>query len=332
MVSGGLADERALEDFERYLERFLHGHASGGPLAQQIAHHFGAEVRRGKRLRPRLVLAAAASLGAELEDALPACAAIELLHNYSLIHDDIEDGDRLRRGRETLWAKFGVAHGINAGDAVGALAYAALQETGRLDAAVTQAMLGDLARAHVRMCEGQALDLAAEGAAQVTPAEYLEMIEGKTAALFACAASLGARCASLARAHEAEVERCAEFGRLFGLGFQIRDDVLGIWGPRESTGKNSSGDIARRKHTYPIVWAASHDAEGAGRTVARVYAQGGAAITSADIEEVRAALERGGARAAAEAAASDYFARASAYAGASEALRRFVDDWSAPAA
>ena len=216
---------------------------------------------------------------------------------------------------------------------MGALAYAALAGSATaLGPTVAHAMLTDLATAHVQMCEGQALDLAAEGASQVTLAEYLAMIEGKTAALFACAASLGARCASLARAHEAEVERCAEIGRLFGLGFQIRDDELGIWAAREATGKTASGDIERRKHTYPIVWAAEHDRSGAGAIIARAYARVEPGVADADIKDIRNALERCGAREAAHDAAAGFFAKASEQARASEALQRFIQEWSAPGA
>ncbi|HEV2908368.1 MAG TPA: polyprenyl synthetase family protein, partial [Candidatus Eremiobacteraceae bacterium] len=253
-------EEEALDAFELYLKNFLAAQAHGNPLAAQIEHHFGGpDARRGKRLRPRLVLAAASALGADLEDALPACAAIELLHNYSLIHDDIEDGDRLRHGRPTVWSAFGLGHGVNCGDAVGALAYHALEPVADLlGTDIAYAMTASLARAHVAMCRGQALDLAAEGDGAATIASYVEMIEGKTAALFACSARLGALCA---RASNDEATKCAEVGRRFGLFFQINDDVAGIWGEPERTGKTAGADLSRRKKSFPVVWVLEHDAD-----------------------------------------------------------------------
>jgi geranylgeranyl diphosphate synthase type I len=275
-----------------------------------------------------LVLASAASLGAPPSHTLAACAAIELLHNYSLIHDDIEDRDRMRHGRETLWAKFGEAHGVNAGDAVGALAYVALGDVARsLSPAVAHAMMVDLAAAHVRMCQGQAHDLAMEGEAAVTLRDYLSMIEGKTVALFECAAALGARCATGAGGKEEAVDRSKQVGRAFGLGFQIADDIQGIWGHSERTGKAAGGDIARRKKTYPIVWAMERDPGGAARRIAAVYS-GVADVNSADIEDIRSALERCGARDAATQAAEQYFQTAKERASVYGPLLHFVNAWS----
>ncbi len=312
----------------------MRSHARTAPLAAQVGYHFGvgeAAARRGKRLRPRLVLASAASLRAQLESALPACAAIELLHNYSLVHDDIEDGDRLRHGRETMWTKYGLAHGINAGDAIGALAYLALHEA-PAGMAIIQALTQELAQAHVRMCEGQALDLAMEGAPPLSIDDYFAMTEGKTVALFVCAAKLGAR--SSVGASDADVVRCGEVARSFGLGFQIHDDVEGIWGSSERTGKADGGDVARRKQTFPIVWAMQHDPKGAGDLLRKAYGPQGAAI-AADTsyrEEVRAALERCGARDAARRSAAGYFDRAMDRAEGFAPLRDFVRMWRTPSA
>jgi geranylgeranyl diphosphate synthase, type I len=312
----------------------VRSHVRTPPLDAQVGYHFGlgeAAARRGKRLRPRLVLAAAASLHAPLESALPACAAIELLHNYSLVHDDIEDGDRLRHGRETLWTKYGLAHGVNAGDAIGALAYLALHEA-PAGVPIIHAMTAELAQAHVRMCEGQARDLAMEGAPPLSIDDYFAMIEGKTVALFVCAAKLGAR--SAVGAGDADVARCGEVARSFGLGFQIQDDVEGIWGSSERTGKADGGDVARRKQTFPIVWAMQHDPEGAGSLLRKAYGPQGD-VVAADIsyrEEVRGTLERCGARDAAQRSAAGYFDRALDRADGFAPLREYVRAWRTPSA
>lgn len=325
MRAQSVEDSQALELFETYLHKFLARHTGRDPVARQVAYHFGLDAphntRRGKRLRPRLVMAAAASYGCDLDRTLAACAAIELLHNYSLVHDDIEDGDRLRRGRETLWASFGLAHGINAGDFIGALAQLALRPlVEKLEAQTAFDMSMDLAHANLRMCEGQALDLALESGAKASIDAYLEMIESKTAALFACAAGLGARCAG---APGSEIERCASIGRLFGLGFQIHDDLSGIWGNTADTGKMAAGDLARRKKTFPVVWAMAHDPAEAGRAIAQAYEQPHGPSDTA-VARLRAHLEACGSYNAARSAADNYFESAWKLARGMQPLSDFV--------
>ena len=298
------------------------------PVRAQLLHHFGAPGtgRTGKRLRPRLVLAAAHDFGAEEDDALPACAAIELLHNYSLIHDDIEDGDRLRHGRETLWSAFGLAHGVNCGDVVGALAYRALTPAAALLGAETASRItAALATAHVAMCEGQAADLAAEGGTPTTIDSYIQMIQGKTAALFACAARLGALSA---RASEADVERCASVGLAFGLHFQIRDDVAGVWAETAVTGKASGGDIERRKKGFPIVWALQNASPPDRALIEAAYNAPEQTMIASTVAAVRAALDSSGARAASEAAAAEYASASLAKAGGLRCVEAFVKAWS----
>jgi geranylgeranyl diphosphate synthase type I len=266
-------------------------------------------------------MAAAAAFGCAPEPVMPACVAIELLHNYSLIHDDIEDGDRLRHGREALWTSFGLPHGINAGDAVGALAqYALAPASELLGFEVAFDMSMELAAANMRMCEGQALDLALESGSHASIADYLEMIEGKTSAVFSCSAALGALGARAARA---EVERTRKIGKFFGLGFQIRDDILGIWADSAHTGKVAAGDLARRKKTYPIVWAMETDPHNAGRIIMEAYS-GSAKMTEDVVERLRAALDGAGAYAAARLAADNYFESAVELAQGRSPLSDFV--------
>jgi len=316
-----------VESFEAYFRAFFDRSVRDNPVYAQVAHHLGyggsGSPRRGKRLRPQLAIAAAHACGGSVEAVLPACTAVELLHNYSLIHDDIEDGDRMRHGRETVWSAFGLPHGVNAGDVVGALAQLALAPVAKsIDAETAFAMSMDLAAANVRMCEGQSLDLEFEHIERTTVEAYLEMIGGKTAALFGCCGSLGSRSAG---ASPADVQRCADVGRLFGLAFQIQDDVIGIWGDSQATGKSADGDLARRKKSYPVAWAVEHDPSGAGRTIVDAFARPGPSLDAATVESLRGALDAAGAREASRRASSDCFARALARAAGLAPLEAFIE-------
>ena len=176
-----------------------------------------------------------------IEEALDAAVAIEILHNYSLVHDDIEDGDELRHGRTTIWAQFGIPHGINAGDALCAISYLTLlHEEAVVPSNRVVEMLQVLHEANLRMCEGQGLDIGFETLPTVSMDQYLEMIAGKTGALFAASCELGALAAGAEPARAAEY---AKLGRAYGRAFQIRDDVLGTWGSSSLTGKPSGADI-----------------------------------------------------------------------------------------
>jgi geranylgeranyl diphosphate synthase type I len=231
----------------------------------------GQRPRSGKRLRPLLAVlsynaaldaAAAGDSTRPIEtpaQALRVAAAVELIHNFSLIHDDIEDRDVSRRGRPTLWTLCGEPHAVNVGDCVQALAYASVAGLPALG--VDQGLVGQLvhalAKATVDMTIGQRRDMSYERLAGVDTEMYWAMISGKTAALMSCATYVGARLALGASSPDV-VRRAAgyaEFGRELGLCFQVRDDILGIWGRESDTGKSSGGDIRRRKKSLPIVLA-----------------------------------------------------------------------------
>lgn len=206
----------------------------------------------GKRVRPVLSLMSCESCGGSWQQAVPAAAAIELLHNFTLAHDDIEDQDETRRGRPTLWSVWGEAQGINAGDtlfAVSQLAILRLQEKGIPASTVVEA-----ARLFNETCVdltgGQHLDIEFENRNGVTVEDYLTMIEGKTAALVSCSCELGAL---IAGAPTFQREHLRAFGRHSGLAFQMLDDILGIWGDSLMTGKPVGADIARRKKTLPLL-------------------------------------------------------------------------------
>ena len=243
---------------------------------------------RGKRIRPLLCVLCCAGAGGEWERALPMAAAIELLHNFSLIHDDIQDNSPLRRGRPTVWRKWGLAQAINAGDAMFTLAHLALQAlTARgASAATALAALEIFDRTGLILTQGQYLDMSFEARERVTVEEYLVMIEAKTAALIAAAAQLGAM---LAGADAPRVERYDQYGRSLGLAFQIQDDLLGIWGDPAVTGKSVGDDLEKRKKSLPVVYGLEHSPE-----FASAYAQ--PHVPGASVREMTAALESLGAR------------------------------------
>ncbi len=269
-----------------------------------VRYHFGygeGGGARGKRIRPQLLLRVALAEGGRPEAALDAAVAVEILHNYSLIHDDIEDGDRVRHGRPTVWSQYGVAHGINTGDALCALSYLTLLSCREQPSERIAPMMRVLHGANLAMCEGQALDIAFESRGTVTMPEYRAMIEGKTASLFGAACELGA----LAAGCDAERARAyARLGAAYGVAFQIRDDVLGTWGAPDVTGKPSGADIAHRKWTFPVVWALEQGSSEEREIVAGAYAQG-APVDAALVARVVVALDALQARAAADNAADD---------------------------
>jgi geranylgeranyl diphosphate synthase type I len=205
-------------------------------------------------VRPALCLLACEAAGGDRQTAVPAAAAVELVHAFSLVHDDIQDRDRERHHRPAVWTVWGEAQAINAGDALLALAHLALGELrdgGLSPDSVLQAVRR-LDEATLEMVEGQVLDLQMEDREDADVREYLDMVSRKTGALFGCALELGALAATAAP----EVQ--AAFGRLgsaLGVAFQMRDDMLGAWGDEAKTGKPAGADILRRKKSLPIVLA-----------------------------------------------------------------------------
>jgi geranylgeranyl diphosphate synthase, type I len=240
----------------------------------------------GKRLRPMLaVLCYLAALDPSKLEALAGvpplgivtfAAAVELLHNFSLIHDDIADRDRSRRGRPTLWTLCGEAQATNVGDCAHALAYAAVARLAEreIDDRLADRLVCTLARATVDMTVGQRRDMTYETTTEVDAQMYAQMIAGKTAALMACATYGGALLA-IGDADPAAGRRTAgyaEFGHELGLCFQVRDDILGIWGVEAETGKSTGSDIRRRKKSLPIVLALGAGTAGARARLAALYA------------------------------------------------------------
>jgi geranylgeranyl diphosphate synthase type I len=236
--------------------------SADGPklLYGMIRYHLGwvdadfapAEVDGGKRIRPVLLLMANEAQGGAWQQAIPAAAAIELLHNFTLIHDDIEDRDEVRRGRPTLWTLWDVPQAINAGDALFTLAYRALLRlhTRGVTPGDEMEAVNLFTEATLRITEGQCLDIAFESEAIVDEATYLEMIGGKTAALLGLACEMGAH---LAGAPPAQRSALCDFGEALGKAFQMQDDLLGLWGDPARTGKPVGSDLRKRKKTLPIL-------------------------------------------------------------------------------
>lgn len=236
--------------------------ATTDPFYGMIHYHMGwadeslnpAGGNSGKRIRPLLCLLACAAAGGDWQKALPAAAGIEILHNFSLVHDDIQDNSPTRRGRSTLWTLWGQPQAINTGDAMFALAHIALNrlaERGVPPAIVVQA-LRRFDETCVALTRGQYNDMTFETRDGVGVDEYLAMITGKTAVLVSLSAELGALVAGV---EDDRVSHFRDFGLNLGLAFQIQDDILGIWGDESVTGKSAATDITTRKKTLPVLYA-----------------------------------------------------------------------------
>jgi geranylgeranyl diphosphate synthase type I len=234
-----------------------------------LAYHLGwegegsGERATGKRIRPTLLLLTCSAAGGDWRKALPAAAAVELLHNFSLIHDDIQDGSEQRRGRPTLWTLHGIAQAINAGDAMFSLAHMSLeslQKTCSRAVYITAANL--LPRTSFQLTQGQYLDLTYEGIPDLSLVSYWPMIWGKTAMLIRACAQLGA---VIAGTTGRKLKAYLTFGEKLGLAYQVHDDLLGIWGNAEEMGKSAHSDLLSGKKSLPVLFALDQKKEFAQR-------------------------------------------------------------------
>ncbi len=265
-------------------------------LYEMVRYHLaldGSGASGGKRMRPLLGLLAYASITGEHQRALPGAAAVELGHNFSLVHDDIEDGDVERRHRPTLWTVHGVPQAINTGDTLFSLSRIALHrltDLGFPDRTVLRLMrLYD--ETCLALCEGQYLDIAWSASdGRMSVELYFDLIGRKTAALIAGSIEAGA---VLATNDEEVIARYRAFGWALGLAFQLNDDLLGIWGPEQATGKEPS-DVAHRKKTLPVIYAWEHAGPEDRARLVELYALD--QPTPDEVAEVIAILERTGAR------------------------------------
>ena len=299
------------------------------PLYEMLAYHLGLDGNgsrgAGKRIRPLLGVLAYQSLGGDYRKALPGAAAVELGHNFSLVHDDIEDADRERRHRPTLWALWGIPLAINAGDALFALSRLALYRL--LDGEdYDDRRVLDLMKIYdetcLALCEGQYLDISFERRDDVTVEAYFEMIGKKTAALLGASVMAGA----ILAVDDTEVhEAYRQFGYDLGMAFQMADDVKGSFWSSEKSGKPEAGDVRKRKKTLPVVWALEHASAQDRARLLEIYAPPavgidgrapvafGEGLTDDQVTEVLAILERSGARAHAEGEARAWRDRALAH-------------------
>ncbi|MFJ9519331.1 polyprenyl synthetase family protein [Kitasatospora sp. NPDC101801] len=246
----------------------------------------------GKALRPALTLAAARAAGGVGADAVPAAAAVELVHNFSLLHDDVLDRDETRRHRPTAWKAFGTTDAIMAGDAMSVLAPQVLAHQDHPALAESVRRLGVCV---AELCEGQHLDCAFEQRGEVSLRECLEMVAGKTGALLGLSCALGALAVG---APAGTVTALDAFGRQLGLAFQLVDDLLGIWGDPAVTGKPAGADLQVRKKSLPVVAALAGGTEPARRLRALYTLR--RPLNTAEVTRAAELVEQAGGRAWAE--------------------------------
>jgi geranylgeranyl diphosphate synthase type I len=280
-------------------------------LGNMLRYHMGWQDERGrscsresgKFIRSTLCLLSCQAAGGHTDRIVPAAAAVELIHNFSLIHDDIQDASDERHHRPTVWKLWGQPQAINAGDTMFTLAYLALlrlKERGIADEKIAGS-IKLLSLACLDLCQGQYLDIEYENRLDITVDDYVTMAARKTAALFAASTSLGAYLGS-------EDSRLPDFFRLFGkelgIAYQICDDILGIWGIQESTGK-SANDIAQRKKTLPVVYGLQNSRGEMRKRLEKLYSQ--ESIEGDDVSEVVKILDQLGARDYAENLAEQHY-------------------------
>ena len=259
----------------------------------------------GKALRPTLCLLACESVGGNPENALPAAVALEYIHNFSLIHDDIQDQDEMRRHRKTVWAIWGEPVGIVSGNTIFSLADIS---SGRLtdrgvDPATSVAVRRVLADRYLKMMEGQFLDISFESRLTITTAEYLDMIQRKTGALIECSIFCGALIgAGLGRSDEL-IGNMRSLGRELGYVFQIRDDLLGIWGG-PATGKPVGADILRKKKALPAVHALDNATGASAQRLRAIYSE--EMVTASHVDTVLEIMDEVGTRAYCESLAREH--------------------------
>ena len=290
--------------FQRYqkeIEKELRSIIGTGssPFYQMMRYHLGwideqgnpQEETSGKLLRPTLCLLACETVGGNWKAALPAAAVLELVHNYSLIHDDIEDQSQFRRQRRTVWSIWDEAQAINVGDGMYALSRLALLRLSSRGFTPEKilSVIHLLDEACLKLCEGQYLDISYEDRTDIGMEDYLEMIGSKTAALISCSLKIGA---SLSTDNDQLCEGIGQFGWKLGLAFQITDDLLGIWGDEKTTGKSNS-DIYQKKKSLPVVYALKEASGGDREKLLHIYSK--KVIENNDAAEVLNILDRIGA-------------------------------------
>tara|TARA_B100000949_G_scaffold81282_1_gene72696 strand:+ start:74 stop:1057 length:984 start_codon:yes stop_codon:yes gene_type:complete len=256
-----------------FVNKFLKKELNGDPkqLYDAASHLI---IHGGKRLRPYLVLKSCQMLGGKQSDAISAASAVEMIHNFTLVHDDIMDNDEMRHGVTTTHKKFDIPLAILAGDVLYSKAYNTISSKSKLSSNYTTQLVSKLSKTCIEICEGQVDDIKfAENKRIPTEKEYVKMIEKKTAVLFEVSCAMGAICA---KRKQKDVKNLSAFGRNLGIAFQITDDLIGIIGDSKITKKPVGNDIREGKKSLPIILAIKK-ARGENRTkIMRVFGNSGA--------------------------------------------------------
>ncbi len=300
-----------------------------GKLYEMVNYHLGfdgevADRRlQGKAIRPCLVLFTTEALGGNPAEAMPAAISLELIHNFSLVHDDIQDDADTRRGRESVQKKWSPAQAINAGDGLKDLSLLALTELsdGNRPERALEAVSA-LSEYSLRMIQGQVLDLHYMERDDIDIPGYLKMIRDKTCALLEGAFHLGG---IYGGADEAEIDGLIEFGRLLGYVYQIRDDYLGIWGQPEMAGKSVQSDLVEKKRSFPVVYAMQEGRGDELEELKDIYYREGK-LTEEEVNRVRNILEGMGAREKTEEWAEKYWKEAEEQLGKTDMDARARED------
>jgi geranylgeranyl diphosphate synthase, type I len=285
------------------------GSSQSSLLTEMVQYHLGlrkAGDRPGKRLRANIALLTCEAFGRRYADALWAAVAVELVHNFSLVFDDVQDRDELRRGRPSVWKVWGLGQAINAGAALEALVTRAVVDL--LPARYsdrTRPALSLLSEAMLALCRGQVIDLQFEQRVDVAVDEYMEMIGLKTAALFECAARLGGLAAGVG---DASLDKAGKFGHHLGVAFQVIDDMLGVWGSTTQTGKPVGSDLKNGKKTLPTLVALKSGAAGNRRVLRALLTR--ARFTAAEMETARAIITQASAQGICRRQAAEHLAEA----------------------
>lgn len=307
--------------YRPHIDKYIRKHIQPLEIAPRnmIGYHFGwmnrdleqVDESYGKRFRSSMSLLTYQALEGKFEPCLPVAASIEMIHNFTLIHDDIEDGDEKRRGRPTVWAIWGKPLAINAGDFLHVKCYTVLRdlfvetdnEIKRMFDA--QAAIFDTV---IELTEGQHSDISFESKEphEITISEYLSMICGKSASLIECATWVGAMIAP--SADEKTIESYKLFGKNIGMSFQIRDDILGIWGRANVTGKPQANDIKKKKKTFAILHGFENASASDLKKLKKIYQK--QSLSDDDVFMVLEILSRTNSYKVAQSLADDYYNKA----------------------
>lgn len=277
---------KKIQDNAEIVNKYLAARLNGNPAAlYDAASHL--IVNGGKRLRPYMVIKSCQILGGKKSKAMPAASAVEMVHNFTLVHDDIMDNDDMRHGVPTVHEKFGMPIAILAGDVLFSKAYQVISGSS-LPAESVVWLVNRLAKACVDVCEGQLLDIKmADEKRTPTQSQYIDMIKKKTAALFEVSCSMGAICAT---SNPRDISNLASFGRNLGVAFQITDDLIGVMGDPKLTKKPVGNDLREGKKSLPILMAIKLSKGHDKKTILKVF--GNPRASKIDLKKAVDAIHR----------------------------------------